>query len=499
MLEIERLKLTKKEKFFLVILVIIVFIINFSLVFNNNVWCDEAATINLTNLSFSDMFDSIVKDVHPPLYYFVLKIGTHFWGKSLAIYKLISIIPVMLLIIIGDIWIINNLNKNAFFSSMLFTMLVGLSPCSQGKNVEVRMYTWAALWVCLTAILCWEVNKELNGTRGKLSLVCCALLAMYTHYFALLAVGIILCVEFMYLFRKKNRLCIKIIPTYGLIILGYLPWLPYMFKQARENVGIWPIKIDMSPAYVIDLFRYPFEGDYSAFFSNEFTVLSWTIIASVILVSIYKICECEKEEYKEIIYFGLALTFCFFGTVIIGTILSYIFHPIIFRRYLFPSLSCMWLGIAVLFSGLEIKKRDICFLVSFFTIMGISAYNSSYNREYVTGTNAFLSFAHDNIEQDAIIVNDFETCMCWELKYYFPQNQIYYWEDQVLKSNDGVTLWTQEVDFDIYSVENDIWYFCKGGFELDFDLLTEKGYCVDVSYTGNIDNYYSFTLYHIRK
>lgn len=489
----------KKDKYFVYLLTAFVFAVNLSLVFNNNVWCDEAATINLVRMKVPGLIDSVIRDVHPPLYYLMLKFGGHFVGHNLVYYKLMSIIPCILLIICVNQWIMKNVKKNATLACIVFTVLTALAPCAQGKNLEVRMYTWAAFWVCVCAILCWEINRDINNIVKKILLVLCSLAAMYTHYFALLTVAIILCLELIHIFRINRKLILKLLPSYVLIAGGYFPWVPFMLRQARENVGIWPIKIDITPAYVIDLFRYPFEGDYSAYFTNEYTALMWIVIVTVFVLNILKVMKKKDLPENEITKFGLVMVGVFLGMIMCGTAVSIIFHPIIFRRYLFPAIDILWLGVAILFSQLDTRKCEKVFLVALISVMSLSAYKNSFNREYVTGTDEILDFANANFKDKDILINDNDICMGWELKYYFPQNENYYLEDGVLFSNDGITLWSEKTDIDICSEDRDTWYFCISEFKLDADMLNEKGYSVDAAFTGNFDNAYVFTLYHITK
>ena len=51
--------------------------------FNKNIWFDEAYTIGLVRHGVADIFKLHIYDVHPFLYYFLLKIFTFVFGSSL--------------------------------------------------------------------------------------------------------------------------------------------------------------------------------------------------------------------------------------------------------------------------------------------------------------------------------------------------------------------------------------------------------------------------------
>lgn len=487
------------NKKIVVVVSLIVGLINISLMFNNNVWCDEAATINLTKLTIPQLLDAVIKDVHPPVYYLMLKFGAHFFGHNIIYYKFMSIIPCVIMIGYVNLWIVRNVEKNATLACVIFAILAGLSPCAQGKNLEVRMYSWAALWVCMSVLLGWEVTTKLVGVRKKILFVICTLMAMYTHYFALLTVAIALGIRLFKCIKKEGLPLARIWYIYAIIILGYIPWVPFMLKQMKESTAVWPIKIDITPAYVIDLFRYPFEGDYSAYFTNEYTILMWTIILTIISLGIINVKKCIKNNELIILKLGLEMIWVSLGTVVAGLVISISFHPILFKRYLYPTMGLVWLSISILFVLVDYKVEQRVFFVGLVALLCVSAYKNSYNREYITGTSDTLQFSENNFETDDILVNNFEICMCWELKYYFPNNQQYYLEDGTLMTNDGMTLWSEKADFDIYSVDKNVWYFCKGQFDLDINKLQTNGYRIDAVYEGDFDNYYAFTLYHITK
>ena len=180
-----------RNKIVISMTIFFIMIIDISLIFNNNVWCDEAASINLSRCSFGDIIKYASMDFHPPLYYFLLKITGVFFHDALWGYKLVSIIPVVITMIVVDKWILANVKNNSLWSAVVFSLLMGLSPCNMGKNVEVRMYTWAALWVTLFLLSSLEITINHNSKRAYISLILSGIAACYTHYFAILTIACI--------------------------------------------------------------------------------------------------------------------------------------------------------------------------------------------------------------------------------------------------------------------------------------------------------------------
>lgn len=74
-----------------------------SLIFSNNIWTDEAFTIQLLKENLQGIISGTAKDVHPPLYYIYLKAFVKIFGNSLISMKIASVIPLtgtLLLILI---------------------------------------------------------------------------------------------------------------------------------------------------------------------------------------------------------------------------------------------------------------------------------------------------------------------------------------------------------------------------------------------------------------
>ena len=61
-----------------------------SLVWNNNVWMDEAFTASLVHTDFAHVISRSMADTLPPLYNIILKIMTSVFGYKLYVMKLTS-------------------------------------------------------------------------------------------------------------------------------------------------------------------------------------------------------------------------------------------------------------------------------------------------------------------------------------------------------------------------------------------------------------------------
>ena len=67
-----------------------------SLIFNQNIWTDEAFTLQLVKGNLKEIVQGTANDVHPPLYYFYSKLFYDITNGSLWVQKFITIIPQVL-------------------------------------------------------------------------------------------------------------------------------------------------------------------------------------------------------------------------------------------------------------------------------------------------------------------------------------------------------------------------------------------------------------------
>ena len=133
-----------------------------SLCFNNNIWTDEGYTIDLLRncKTFQEVCNFTAEDVHPPLYYLILKIFTDRFGIHLLLIKILSIVPMFLTMVLGATVI---RKEFGFRTALFFILTMGTLPCTMEYAVQARMYTWAIFFVTLCGLEAYR-----TATQGKL-------------------------------------------------------------------------------------------------------------------------------------------------------------------------------------------------------------------------------------------------------------------------------------------------------------------------------------------
>ena len=84
-----------KKKHIALIIIGIIFILLPA--FHTNIWYDESYTVAMVRHSFSEIWQIGSNDVHPVLYYFMLKFINLLFGTNILLYRLFSVIPIIVL------------------------------------------------------------------------------------------------------------------------------------------------------------------------------------------------------------------------------------------------------------------------------------------------------------------------------------------------------------------------------------------------------------------
>jgi mannosyltransferase len=149
-------------------------------------WLDEAFSARLAAGTLADLFRATAADVHPPLYYLVLKAWVTLLGPAEWSVRMPSV-----LIGIGTVVAVYRLGSLLFDrgTGLLAALLVALSVHHVHYAQEARMYALLALLSVLSmhALVRWRLA---NGRHGAAAYVVATALLLYTHvygFFVLLA------------------------------------------------------------------------------------------------------------------------------------------------------------------------------------------------------------------------------------------------------------------------------------------------------------------------
>ena len=157
---------------------------------------DEWYTLSLLQMSFIDGLKLTAADVHPPLYYLIVKIVLKVLSvlnieyNMILISKIVTILPYALLLIVFGTKV---KNEFGWLTAGIFVFVFGTMSEFFFKFITLRMYGWGLLFLVLSYIYLYDVFNK-SDRKSWFLLTIFSVCGAYTHYF--IAISSVL----MYLF-----------------------------------------------------------------------------------------------------------------------------------------------------------------------------------------------------------------------------------------------------------------------------------------------------------
>lgn len=301
--------------------------------FGKGIWVDEAFTLGLIKHPYNEVISLTAADVHPPLYYILLKVWVDVWnvflpaGTTITLTKIFSMLPGIILTILSLTKV-----RKAFGDYVATTWILATLSMSYliSNGVEIRMYSLALLFVSLSLIEMYEILHNGN-THHWVIFVLSSLAAAYTHYYACIAVSVLYIGIFLWFLIKKQSGMKNWIIASILTVMGYLPWLFVFLKQAKTVSGNYWIN-EIGTRTMVSYASYLFDN-------NIILVLILLLIIHVLM---------NKKIFQTDHYTGIFGILVPLWIIFIGVIASVLIRPVFVIRYVIPGIACMWLGTIIL-------------------------------------------------------------------------------------------------------------------------------------------------------
>lgn len=367
------------------------------LCFSADIWYDELFTVGMIEHSCSDLIGFTARDVHPPLYYLIVKFFVDLCklisdqADTVVIAKIVSVLPYVILLLYCLVFI---RKRFGIFTGGLFLFCAVAMPQLSGYLVEVRMYSFALLFVTAAFLHaygavtasgqkpeegpCFDAGKSGRKTaahaRSRMrqlhgaALVFYGLAAAYTQYFACVAVVMIyLSVLFVFWARERERIKEWLLWVL-LSVIGYAPWLFALYSQittVRENYWILPLTWRSLGGCVKFLMKPAFTNGIVA---AALAVVLFAVYVFVVLQEIGKLFHYVREKARNNGNISVelmqrpCLILAGIGTlaavVLFGFAASILLRPIFVYRYMISAMGCFWLSFAVGLDGMWHGYKD---------------------------------------------------------------------------------------------------------------------------------------------
>ncbi len=293
---------------------------------------------------YSQVYENQKNDVHPPLYYLLLRFAMGFtkgqyskWSgiiMNILIYLGITILMYAIAkkLLKGQKYVIEKASIIAFLSSITIASLTNV--------IYIRMYALSTLNILLTTYLhirLWESKKTKNPLLMGIGIS--ALIGSLTHYYYLFYLAMLyLIFTIQYVKQKEYKTWIYYTITMGIAGILSLIIFPYSIQHmffGYRGQGVLSKLTDMSQ-FLMNISAYLGIVHYFVFHN----LLLLLIIAMVILSNWKKKKKIEKEDSNEIIKLIVWPTAFYFVLVAIAS-------PWIELRYIMPICSLLFLFVMI--------------------------------------------------------------------------------------------------------------------------------------------------------
>lgn len=385
-------------------------------------WFDEGYTIALINKGYSDIWHMTAQDVHPPLYYFMLKAYSSLFGSSILSLRFFSGIPVFLIVLAGCT-IIRKLWDDK--TAIAFIVVALLSYHVYAAS-EIRMYSWSMLFVLMAFLYAYKAVR--CGTKKDYVLFTIfSLAAGYSHYYALITVCYIYLLLFILSVCYDRKKMVSVVASGVIFLLGYLPWL-LIFLQRVKSV---------TEDYWIDEFNpmMMFAESLNVFSTLKYTslnhlynpVIEWGVLILLtvfLLVSVLRNAK-KKERVELLLIFSV-----FLAPLLIGIGYSYFVKPVFVSRYVCCFASIYFLVIAIAFSYVDFsKRRNLVLVILFFCFYVLIGAVGFYHKVRVRkdcsiGLNSISLYVKENLDDNTAFLS--RDSLFFSLAIYptlFPDNE----------------------------------------------------------------------------
>jgi urease accessory protein UreF len=212
---------------------------------NESLWVDEGFSYwALRQPDVPAMWEVIQRDVHPPVYFFLLRGWSALTGLSELALRYFSVLPSLLsvavvyqmareLLKLSDrLRDGNNQTKNSLIP-LLAALVMALADMENYIAQETRPYTWHVLWAALSM---WAFLRWINtGRRGYLyDWAAVSILLLYTHYIGICTLVVQGLFALAFLRRRK---LLESLAGFTVVGAVWVPWLLVIVSGQTANIG----------------------------------------------------------------------------------------------------------------------------------------------------------------------------------------------------------------------------------------------------------------------
>jgi len=240
----------------------------------NSFWFDESFTSFIIGYDYPEVIQRTSRDVHPPLYYLVLKLWSSLIGSTDLPLRFLSV-----LCISGAALAVVRFAKNIANTRWvaLMTLFMVTGPFTVRYAQEARMYALAAFFTALATLVLYttlRISRKQRPLSNYLIYGGLITASLYTHYFTFPIIFAhwlyVILIDTNYVFNLRSNWCKQLKTLIGSFDRGWLKanafaailfigWLPIFVSQSlRVSSGFWipPVDYKTIPSSMIELLTF---------------------------------------------------------------------------------------------------------------------------------------------------------------------------------------------------------------------------------------------------
>lgn len=276
--------------------------ISLTTITRSSIWFDEAFSAYIIRFNFWDIVRYTAVDMHPPLYYWLLKIWSMAFGTSEVALRSMSVFFVGVAIVFGFLLVRRLFGRRAAWLSLVF---FALAPMLLRYSQEARMYGLAAAIASAatyTLVVATESKKRLPWVVYGVLVG----LGMWTHYFTAI-IWLAHWVWRAWVVRQKEKTLTKFWSAFftkewviaHVIAVGvFALWLPALVRQLLivQLYGFWipPVTPTTIPNFLTNVLYYKDQETVSPWLSLLFMALFVSL--TVFAVRLYQGLDEKKRR-----------------------------------------------------------------------------------------------------------------------------------------------------------------------------------------------------------
>ncbi len=330
------------ERWAICLLLLLAFGLRIGGLADHNIWWDEGIGVWLARMSVAESVQWTAGDVHPPLYYILLRGWYVLAGEGEFVLRfpsvLFSFLTVPLIYRLGKV--LGDESQSRMLIGVLAALFLTLSRFAIIWAQEIRMYALASMWATAAlwaAVWLWKQG----GRRAWLAYVLSTLGALYSLYLTVtvpLVANLGFVVAWWHAQRPHRMLKTWLLAQITVMAL-YLPWLAYALPRMHS----WSSESAFSPGFFVQLYATMLTVGSPL---NLETYLPWTVSIFVVLGgALFYLIRTRQSPAQSgalaMLLGGLVLPAAVVLVISLPILRFYYSRPLV-PRYLLPLSACFY-------------------------------------------------------------------------------------------------------------------------------------------------------------